>query len=263
MSDGSIDRREFNRLVAGTLAGVFAGTLLPGCGDSKPPYGNHPTPQTPAQPASAPATGGEWVFNPRPYTDDEAKQLLAAVMSPETSDWHYNKHHKGYVAALNHIEASLKTADPKTANGNYSEYGELKRRITWNHAGALLHDVYWRNLGGDGDASKGAAIQAAIAKEFGSIETWAEDFAATAFAAKLSGWGVLVLDKLASGRLINVLVDEHMNGAIWGGIPLIACDVFEHAYYRKDGPARKTYIANFLKNLHWGRINEAYTAHAS
>ena len=200
----------------------------------------------------------EWKFNARPYSDDEAKELLSSVMSPETTDWHYNTHHKGYVTALNTIEKALETADRSAANGNYSVVGELKRRTTWNHAGTVLHDVYWEVLGGDGDTSKGPEVVAAIEKEFGSIDTWKADFKATATAAKLSGWGVLAFDQLYSGRLLNVLVDEHHYGAIWGGIPLISCDVFEHAYYHKDGPGRVKYIENFLNNLHWGRINERY-----
>jgi Fe-Mn family superoxide dismutase len=200
----------------------------------------------------------EWKFNKRPYTDEEAKNLLKNVVSPETTDWHYNTHHKGYVAALNKIEAALEKADRSAANGNYSDIGELKRRQTWNHGGALLHDLYWEVLGGDGDQSKGKEVVAAIEKEFGSFENWKADLKATALSAKLSGWGVLVFDKLYSGRLLNVLVDEHHYGAIWGGIPLISLDVFEHAYYHKDGPGRAKYIDNFFANLHWGRINERY-----
>jgi superoxide dismutase, Fe-Mn family len=200
----------------------------------------------------------EWTFNPRPYTDDEAKQLLSGVISPETSDWHYNRHHKGYVVSLNAIEQGLEKADRAGANGNYSEIGELKRRLTWNHSGALLHDIYWSNLGGDGDPSKGPEVLAAIVSHFASFDAWKEDFKAAAFSAKLSGWGLLVLDQLYSGRMLNVLVDEHQYGAIWGGIPLVACDVFEHAYYHKDGPGRAAYIDNFLSSLHWGRINEQY-----
>jgi Fe-Mn family superoxide dismutase len=200
----------------------------------------------------------EWKLTKRPYSDEQAKDLLKKVVSPETSDWHYNKHHAGYVAALNTIEKGLESADRSKANGNYSEIGELKRRLTWNHSGALLHDIYWDNLGGDGDPHKGPEVLAAIEKEFGSFEKWKEDFKATAFSAKLSGWGLLVLDSLYSGRLLNVLVDEHQYGAIWGGIPLIACDVFEHAYYHKDGPGRAVYIDNFINNLNWERINARY-----
>jgi Fe-Mn family superoxide dismutase len=200
----------------------------------------------------------EYKLTPRPYSDEEAKTLLKNVVSPETTDWHYNTHHKGYVTALNNIEKALDTADRPTANGNYSQIGELKRRYTWNHAGALLHDVYWEVLGGDGDASKGADVKAAIEKEFGSFDNWKADFKACCVSAKLSGWGLLVYDALWSKRLLNVLVDEHHYGAIWGGVPLIACDVFEHAYYHKDGPGRAKYIDNFIGNLHWGRVNARY-----
>ena len=205
----------------------------------------------------------EWKFNPRPYSDADAAGLLKDVVSPETADWHYNKHHKGYVVALNTIEQGLDQADRSAANGNYSEIGELKRRLTWNHSGTLLHDVYWDNMGGDGDVNKAPQLLAAIEKEFGSIDAWKADFKAAAFSAKLSGWGLLVWDQLYSGRLLNVLVDEHQYGAIWGGIPLIACDVFEHAYYHKDGPGRAAYIDNFLDNLNWERINARFVKFAA
>lgn len=202
----------------------------------------------------------EYKLTPRPYSDEEAKTLLKDVVSPETTDWHYNTHHKGYVTVLNKIEQALDKADAAAANGNYSEIGELKRRYTWNHAGALLHDVYWSVLGGDGDAKKGPEVLAALEKQFGSFDKWKADFKAASLSAKLSGWGLLVYDALWSKQLINVLVDEHQYGAIWGGVPLIACDVFEHAYYHKDGPGRAKYIDNFINNLHWGRINERYKA---
>jgi Fe-Mn family superoxide dismutase len=200
----------------------------------------------------------EWKFNPRPYSDEEAKKKLSNVMSPETTDWHYNTHQKGYVAALNNIEKALETADRTAANANYSVIGELKRRFSWNHSGALLHDIFWEVLGGDGDPSKGSEIKAAIEKDFGSFDAWKADFKATAISAKLGGWGLLLFDRLYSGRLLNALVDEHQYGAIWGAVPLIPLDVFEHAYYHKDGPTRAKYIDNFIANLHWGRINDRY-----
>jgi Fe-Mn family superoxide dismutase len=200
----------------------------------------------------------EWKFNPRPYSDEEAKKLLSTVVDAETTDWHYNTHHKGYVTALNNIEKELESADRAKANGNYSTVGELKRRLTWNHGGTMLHDIYWEVLGGDGNIAVAPELKAAIEKEFGSLDAWKADFKATALSAKLSGWGVLVYDALYSKRLLNILVDEHHYGAIWGGIPLIPLDVFEHAYYHKDGPKRAAYIDNFIANLHWGRINDRF-----
>ena len=101
----------------------------------------------------------EFKLRQRPYSDEEAKQLLGNVIDAETTDWHYNTHHKGYVDKLNEIEKALETADPAKANGNYSEIGELKRRWTWNHAGNILHDIYWENLGGQGDQSQGGELR--------------------------------------------------------------------------------------------------------
>jgi len=204
-----------------------------------------------------------WQLSPRPYSDDEAKTLLAPLMSSETTEWHYRKHHAGYVAALNVIEEKLQNVSRDGANGNYSEFGELKRRQPFNHAGTLLHDVYWMNVGGDGDVQKAPVLLAKIEEEFGSFEAWKDDMIATGMAAKLGGWAVLTLDTLFSKRLLNVLVDEHQNGALWGGLPLIALDMFEHAYYHKDGPARPAFINHFFENLHWERIEAFYIRHTS
>src|SRR3954469_23487487 len=111
----------------------------------------------------------EFTLKPRPYSDADAKSLLANVIDADTADWHYNTHHKGYVDKLNEIEKALVEADPTKANGNYSQIGELKRRWTWNHSGTILHDVYWENLGGDGDpANGGVDILGQITKDFGS-----------------------------------------------------------------------------------------------
>lgn len=200
----------------------------------------------------------DYKLKARPYSDEEAKTLLAKVMDAETSDWHYNTHHKGYVDKLNEIEKALETADASKASGNYSVIGELKRRWTWNHAGTVLHDLYWENLGGDGDTKKAPDVHKLIERDFGSYDAWKTDFKACSLAAKLSGWGVLILDQLGSGELRNVVVDEHHYGAVWGAVPLVSCDVFEHAYYHKDGPKRGAYIENFIGAINWGRVNDRY-----
>ena len=197
----------------------------------------------------------------RPYADEEAKKILLSVMSAETTDWHYNTHHKGYITKRNEIEKKLeeKGAEIRTsANANYSEFGELKRRETFNANGSILHDIFWENLGGEGDTQKAPHLIEKIKQDFGSIENWKLDLVATAISAKNSGWAVLVIDELSDGKLRNLLVDEHGVGAIWGAKPLIALDVYEHAYYHKDGPKRAQYIENFIKNLNWKRVEERF-----
>ena len=198
----------------------------------------------------------------RPYSDEEAKTILASVMSQETIDWHYNTHHKGYITKRNEIEKKIqeKGAELRTsANANYSEFGELKRRETFNANGAILHDIFWENLGGEGQTIESAPkLKEKIILDFGSIENWKLDLVATAISAKNSGWAVLVIDKLSDGKLRNLLIDEHGVGAIWGAKPLIALDVYEHAYYHKDGPKRALYIENFIKNINWKKVEERF-----
>ncbi|MEI7961040.1 MAG: Fe-Mn family superoxide dismutase [archaeon] len=197
----------------------------------------------------------------RPYTDEEAKKLLANVVSAETTDWHYNTHHKGYVVKRNEIEKKLAEGGEALkagANANYSEFGELKRRETFNANGNILHDIYWENMGGDGKNEKAIMLAKKIVEDFGGFENWKSDFTATALSAKNSGWAVLAIDSLSDGKLRNFLVDEHGIGAVWGSSPIIACDVFEHAYYHKDGPKRALYIGNFLNNLHWERAEKRF-----
>jgi Fe-Mn family superoxide dismutase len=206
----------------------------------------------------------EHTLKKRPYSDEEAKKLLANVMSPETTDWHYNTHHKGYITKRNEIEKKL-TEGGKIlrdgANANFSEFGELKRRESFNANGAILHDIFWENLGGDGKFENAKELSKKIIEDFGSIEDWKSDFKATALSAKNSGWAVLIIDELSDGKARNLLVDEHGYGNIWGSQPLIALDVFEHAYYHKDGPKRAVYIDNFINNLHWERIEEKYKSY--
>ena len=144
------------------------------------------------------------------------------------------------------------------ANANYSEFGELKRRETFNANGAILHDIFWENLGGTGNVDEAPKIKKKIIDDFGNVENWKLDLVATAISAKNSGWAVLAIDELSDGKLRNLLIDEHGVGAIWGAKPLIALDVYEHAYYHKDGPKRAVYIENFIKNLNWKRIEERF-----
>lgn len=206
---------------------------------------------------------GEHNLKKRPYTDEEAKEILISVMSPETTDWHYNTHHKGYVTKRNEIEKKLqeKASELKAgANANYSEFGELKRRETFNANGIILHDLFWENLNGEGQNIEDAPkLMKKIIEDFGSIENWRSELIATALSAKNSGWAILAIDKLSDGKLRNLLVDEHGIGAIWGAVPLIALDVYEHAYYHKDGPKRAVYIENFIKNINWKRIEENFS----
>ncbi len=191
---------------------------------------------------------GERKLKDLPYAYGALKGL-----SEQLVKWHHGVHHAGYVKKLNEIEATLETADKTAANANYSAYGELKRRETFNASGVLLHELYWESLGGDGKIDEGSGIAKKIIDDFGSFEKWQEDIVACAKAS--TGWAILCLDP-ADDKLRNYLCDSHNQGAVWGATPLLALDVFEHAYYHDYGPDRAKYITAFLENVNWKAVDE-------
>lgn len=180
---------------------------------------------------------------------------MITCVSTEVLDWHHNKHQKGYVDKRNEIEKKLETADKTSANANFSEWRELKKEETFNASGMILHEAYWDSLGGEGIISDDSAIARKIEQDFGSFEKWRDDFIATAKAAR--GWVILCYD-FSDNKLHNFLVDSHQDGAVWGAVPLLVLDVWEHSYYREHGPDRITYITRFMQNIDWERINEKF-----
>lgn len=165
-----------------------------------------------------------------------------------------NEHFKlyeGYVKKTNEIQTKLETADKSEANGVFSYIGELKRQETFAVNGMKLHEVYFGHLGGNGE-SQGKLVKM-IERDFGSLENWKVDMIATGLAAR--GWAVLAFD-FKDNRLHNYGSDAHNVGAVWGAIPLIVLDVYEHAYFIDYGVDRKDYINSFFKNLDWDFANK-------
>jgi Fe-Mn family superoxide dismutase len=162
-----------------------------------------------------------------------------------------NEHFKlyeGYVKKSNEIQAKLETADKSEANGVYSFVGELKREETFAVNGMKLHEVYFGHLQGSGDATKAPTFVAMIEKDFGSIAEWQTEMVATGMSAR--GWAITAFD-FRDNRLHVYAADGHNVGAVWGAIPIIVLDIYEHAYFIDYGTSRKAYIDSFFKNLDW------------
>ncbi len=180
----------------------------------------------------------------------ELKGLSAKQLS-----FHHDIHYKGYVSRRNFVHEKLKTVDKSTVNANYSEFRELKKEETFNAAGQLLHELYFDILGGDGKFSDSMAIVKKITEDFGSFDAFKEDLTTTAKASR--GWAVLCIDP-TDNKLRNFLLDGHDNGGVLGAIPLLALDVYEHAYYVDYGADKASYLTPFLNNLNWGIINQRF-----
>ncbi|MDP3901792.1 MAG: Fe-Mn family superoxide dismutase [bacterium] len=161
------------------------------------------------------------------------------------------KLYQGYVKKTNEVQKKIAEADKSEANAVYSYIGELKREETFAVNGMKLHEIYFAHLGGSGEP-KGKLMEM-IEKDFGSLDSWKEDMIATGLSSR--GWAITAFD-LKDSRLHNYGADAQNIGAVWSAIPLIAMDVYEHAYFMDHGVDRKSYVESFFKNLDWDFANE-------
>ncbi len=158
----------------------------------------------------------------------------------------HQKLYEGYVKKTNEIQGAIAAADKSAANAVYSTIGEMKRQETFAVNGMKLHEVFFALLGGDGVA-KGKIFDM-IVRDFGSYEAWKEDFNATGMSAR--GWAILAYD-WKDMRLHNYGMDAQNVGAVWGASPLVAMDMYEHAFFMDHGTNKKAYIEAFFKTLNW------------
>lgn len=183
----------------------------------------------------------------------QAKQFESINGRPGLSERLMTEHYKlyeGYVKKANEILEKLKTVDYSSANATYSDLRALKLGYSFALDAIKSHELYFENLGGQGGKPEGW-IGGEIEKQFGSLENWMQDMKATGLAAR--GWVWLALD-WQTGKLFNYLGDQHDGFPIWHATPLVALDVYEHAYMIDYGVSRADYIESFFKNLNWPQV---------
>lgn len=181
---------------------------------------------------------------------------LAYKELPGLSEKQLAEHHSvlyaGYVKKTNEIRAALKETDLANVNATYSALRELKVEESFAVNGVKLHESYFESMSADKKSAEGL-LQDWLVADFGSYEKWATEFAACGMAAR--GWVVLAFD-FKDGRLHNYVADIHNQGGIWGAIPLIVLDVYEHAYFIDYATSRKKYIETFMSNLDFSAASQ-------
>ena len=164
---------------------------------------------------------------------------------------HY-KLYQGYVAKRNEILAKLADVDLSTANQVYSDVRALKIDLSFAIGGVKNHEIYFEHLGGGGGDPTGP-IASLIERDFGSVAAWRADLKATGMGGRGWAWTAYDWDE---GRLFNYIGDAQNTFPIWNATPLVALDVYEHAYFLDYQTDRASYIDAFLNNLDWGVVNE-------
>jgi Fe-Mn family superoxide dismutase len=180
-------------------------------------------------------------------------------ISKQTMEDHY-KLYEGYCKKTNAIRKALNEINYDEAEGNqvYSEIRALGVDYTFALLGYKNHDLYFGHLGGDGGEPEGRFAELADS-ESGGVGKWKTALEKTALAAR--GW-VMVGYDLNDGSLFNYILDSQNLWAVYNMVPVLALDVYEHAYARDFGatPAgRGEYVEAFFRNLDWDHVNRQLT----
>lgn len=179
---------------------------------------------------------------------------LEPHIDAQTVELHYSKHHQSYVDGLNKAEDALAKA---RESGDFSNVKHLKREIAFHGSGHILHSLYWANMcaAKDCKGKPSGKLLEAIEKRFGSFDTFTKEFKATTAAVEGSGWGLLVF---VNGNLDILTIEKHQNLTVNGAVPLLTCDVWEHAYYLKYQNKRPAYIDGWFQLINWDDVQARF-----
>jgi Fe-Mn family superoxide dismutase len=166
---------------------------------------------------------------------------------------HYDNNYTGAVNRLGAISSEFAALDPASTPGYRINGLKREELIAWNSM--LLHEVYFAGLGAPVRPS--APLTEALERDFGSHERWAAEFAAMGKAlGGGSGW-VLLTWSPRDGRLVNTWAADHTM-TLAGGTPLLALDMYEHAYAMDYGAKAGAYVDAFMKAFTWKGANAAF-----
>jgi Fe-Mn family superoxide dismutase len=175
-------------------------------------------------------------------------------VTPKLIESHYESNYGAAFNRLNEIAAEFEALD--LAKTPPHAVNRLKQEEMAALNSVLLHELYFASLGGDGRTLPDAMAQV-IARDFGSVDRWRQEFIALGNAlAGSSGWVLLTLIP-RDGRLINQSVTDGSQG-IAGGIPILALDMYEHAYHLDFAANASAYVAAFMRNIDWNAVQGRY-----
>jgi superoxide dismutase, Fe-Mn family len=183
-------------------------------------------------------------------------EAIPGLLTKEQVTPHYQAHYGGALKRFTTIEQQLDGLyQGKEPLGGDALTFIRKDKINRMNS-VLLHELYFDGLTPK-PSDPAEDIRTALAKRFGSLDRWIEDFKVCCMSA--SGWGMLVRD-MVNGRLYNVSSDLHEVGVIWLGQPLVVCDVYEHAFYVDYTNRKQDYVNKFVQFLDWKEINDRFQA---
>lgn len=189
---------------------------------------------------------GEYELPPLPYAYD----ALEPYIDETTMRLHHDKHHAGYVKGLN--KAHKKVIESLDSS-DFSLIKHWERELAFHGAGHFLHSIFWKNMGPT-QSKPSKTLQQYINKSFGSFDRFINLYINATKSVEGSGWGILAYEPNGD-TLVVLQAEKHQNQTQWLTIPLLVCDVWEHAYYLKYQNKRADYVKGFLEVVNWEDVS--------
>jgi superoxide dismutase, Fe-Mn family len=197
---------------------------------------------------SRPAQIGQHTLPPLPYALD----ALEPHYDAKTLELHHDVHHKGYVDGLNKAEKDqdemLRAAEKAGDKADFAKTKAICKALAFHGSGHLLHTIFWTNMAPKGGGEPDGELAKTVARDFGSYKGMKSLLVNAANSAEGSGWGILAHRK-SDDRLLVLQIEKHENFVQLGTTPLLALDVWEHAYYLKYQNKRASWTEVFMNNL--------------
>ncbi len=186
-----------------------------------------------------------------PYSLD----ALEPFYSKETLDLHYNILYKGYVDKTNTVLSNLKEA---RTNNDFKNIKCLEKELSFQGSGVILHELFFENMSPVTQiTSPDYKLVEKIVQDFGSFESFKEQFIQAAAVVEASGWCVLAL--VPNFQKLEILqCEKHQNLTLWGCKPLLVLDMWEHSYYLQYKTKRPDYISAFWNIINWKEVSRRF-----
>jgi superoxide dismutase, Fe-Mn family len=187
-----------------------------------------------------------------------AYEALEPVIDKETVILHHDKHHNAYVVGFN---GTLKKIVEARDKGDFSAIKALDKDLSFHGSGSVLHALYWENLCPKNEYKEPTsnAFFDQVKTDFGDLSKLKAEMGAAAKAVEGSGWAVLAWDP-SSGQLLVLQVENHQKLTIWGVVPLLVIDVWEHAYYLKYQNNRGAYVDALWGIVNWVTVGQRFNS---
>jgi superoxide dismutase, Fe-Mn family len=187
-------------------------------------------------------TDGKYSLPKLPYAYD----ALEPLYDKSTVEIHHTKHHAAYVNGLNTAIEKLSAA---RKSNDFAAIKSLSIDLAFNGSGHILHCLFWNSMKAGGSTMP-LELEEMMSSSFGSVAEAQAQFAAAAKFVEGSGWAILAYEPV-SEKLAILQCEKHQNLTIWGVVPILACDVWEHAYYLQYANERARWVDNFMKLANW------------